>query len=198
MQTRDYIKVSSESYIHRLLKTHGWDTPVDDTSAPREPLPPDSYIALYNTDGPPEGSQEAASLAAEFGYTYRGLLGELMFPYVTSRVDIGLAINVLSKFSTAPARIHYTSLKRVAKYLRRTADWGLLYWRLPQTLLCPMSLLIPSRLIFTLLIFLPIPPTLDFLIFSPSLMPLTPTTYATNAQPLVILSSWRALPLLTV
>jgi hypothetical protein len=129
LQTRDYIKVSSESYIHRLLKTHGWDTPVDDTSAPREPLPPDSYIALYNTVGPPEGSQEAASLAAEFGYTYRGLLGELMFPYVTSRVDIGLAINVLSKFSTAPARIHYTSLKRVAKYLRRTADWGLLYWR---------------------------------------------------------------------
>jgi hypothetical protein len=52
-----------------------------------------------------------------------------MFPYVTSRIDIGLAINVLSKFSTAPARIHYLSLKRIAKYLRRTADWGLIYWR---------------------------------------------------------------------
>jgi hypothetical protein len=88
------------------LKTHGWDTPIDDTSAPREPLPPNSHIALYNTVGPPEGSKEADSLAAEFGYTYRGLLGKLMFPYVTSQVDIGLAINVLSKFLTTPARIH--------------------------------------------------------------------------------------------
>jgi hypothetical protein len=129
LQTRDYIQVSSTSYIHRLLKTHGWDTPVDTTSAPREPLPPDSYIALYNSVGPVEGSKAANALATEFGYTYRGLLGELMFPYVTSRVDIGLAITVLSKFSTAPARIHYLSLKRIAKYLRRTADWGLVYWR---------------------------------------------------------------------
>jgi hypothetical protein len=53
LQTRDYIKVSSASYIHRLLKTHGWDTPVDTSSAPREPLPPDSYISVYNTVGPP-------------------------------------------------------------------------------------------------------------------------------------------------
>jgi hypothetical protein len=130
LQTQDYVKVSSTSYIHRLLKTHGWDTPIDPSrSPPREPLPPDSYTFLFNSVGPPEGSKAADALATEFGYTYRGLLGELMFPYVTSRVDIGLAINVLSKFSTAPSRIHYLSLKRIAKYLRRTADWGLLYWR---------------------------------------------------------------------
>jgi hypothetical protein len=128
-QTRDYIQLSSESYIHRLLKTHGWDTPVEDSSPPREPLPHDSYNVLFTSVGPVEGSPEANALATEFGYTYRGLLGELMFPYVTTRIDIGLALTVLSKFSTAPARIHFISLKRIAKYLRRTAHWGLIYWR---------------------------------------------------------------------
>jgi hypothetical protein len=67
LQTWDYIKILSASYIHHLLQTHGWDTPVDDTSAPRKPLPPESYIALYNTVGPSKGSKEANSLATEFG-----------------------------------------------------------------------------------------------------------------------------------
>jgi len=31
LQTRDYIKLSAESYIRRLLKAHGWDNP-----SPRE------------------------------------------------------------------------------------------------------------------------------------------------------------------
>jgi hypothetical protein len=150
LQTQDYIKISSDSYIHRLLKTHGWDTPVDTTSAPRKPLPPDSYTILYNSVGPPKGSKAANVLMTEFRYTYRGLLGKLMFPYVTSCVDIviGLAINILSKlskFSTAPSPIHYISLKRIAKYLRRTADWGLIYWypvpntTLPHVPLNPVS-----------------------------------------------------------
>jgi hypothetical protein len=106
-------------------------------------LPPDSYTLLYNSVGPAEGTKAAAALATKFGYTYRGLLGELMFPYVTSRVDIGLAINVLSKFSTAPSRIHYLSLKRVAKYLRRTADWGLIYWRPTPNMTLPLVPLDP-------------------------------------------------------
>jgi len=28
LQTRDYIKLSAESYIRRLLKAHGWDNPL--------------------------------------------------------------------------------------------------------------------------------------------------------------------------
>jgi hypothetical protein len=129
LQTHDYIKISSESYIKCLLKTHGWDTPVDNSLVLKEPLPPDSHFTLYHSVGPSEGSPAAAALTAEYGYTYHGLLSELMYPYVSSRVDIGLALNMLSISSTASSQIHFISLKRVAKYLRRTADWGLIYWR---------------------------------------------------------------------
>ena len=43
-----------------------------------------------------------------------------MYAYVTCRPDIGYHVSTLSKFSTAPAAIHYTMLKNVARYLRRT------------------------------------------------------------------------------
>ena len=46
---------------------------------------------------------------------------------ITCRPDIGYAVITLSKFSVAPAKIHYVLLKNVAKYLRRTIDWGLIY-----------------------------------------------------------------------
>jgi hypothetical protein len=57
------------------------------------------------------------------------LLGELLYAYITARPDIGYAIATLAKFSNAPAKIHYQRLKGVAKYLRDTIDWGILYWR---------------------------------------------------------------------
>ena len=52
-----------------------------------------------------------------------------MYAYVTCRPDIGYHVTTLSKFSTAPAAIHYTMLKNFARYLRRTRSWGLIYRR---------------------------------------------------------------------
>ena len=53
----------------------------------------------------------------------------MMYCYVTCRPDIGYAITTLSKFSSAPAQIHFTLLKGVAKYLRATQSWGIYYKR---------------------------------------------------------------------
>jgi hypothetical protein len=51
------------------------------------------------------------------GFSYRTLLGEILYAYVTARPDIGYPITLLAKFSKAPARIHYIKLKRLALYL---------------------------------------------------------------------------------
>jgi hypothetical protein len=56
-------------------------------------------------------------------------LGELVYAYVVCRFDIAYAITLLSRFASAPAREHYAALRHVAKYLRRTKDWGIVYWR---------------------------------------------------------------------
>jgi len=56
------------------------------------------------------------------------LLGELLlYAYVTCRPDIGYATITLSKFSTCPHDHHFALLKKVAKYLRATKDWGIVY-----------------------------------------------------------------------
>jgi hypothetical protein len=60
-------------------------------------------------------------------FSYRSLLGELLYAYVTARPDIGYAITTLSKFATAPAKMHYQRLKGLALYLCSTINWGIIY-----------------------------------------------------------------------
>ena len=132
-QTRDYVKISCERYIRRVLKTHMWDvegnSKIDpsSSSARTTPMSPDSLTQVYADVGHPEGTIEYADLASKMGFAYRTLLGELLYAYITCRPDIGYAVITLSKFCIAPAKIHYDLLKNVAKYLCRTIDWGLIY-----------------------------------------------------------------------
>ena len=56
-------------------------------------------------------------------------MGELLYAYVICRLDIGYAITLLAKFSKAPHDRHYSALKGIAKYLRKTKNWGLIYWQ---------------------------------------------------------------------
>ena len=81
-------------------------------------------------DGSPrEGSPEYAAIATAAGFSYRSVLGALIYAYVVARPDIGYAVTTLARFSDHPAKIHYDALRRVARYLRITKNWGLLYWR---------------------------------------------------------------------
>ena len=96
-----------------------------DGNKPIAPLAPDCIKTMYSDDGPKEGTVEHTVLEKQQGFGYRTLLGEMMYAYVTCRLDIGYAITTLSKFSTAPSTYHYGLLKSVAKYLRKTRSWGI-------------------------------------------------------------------------
>ena len=127
-QHDDCIKLSCEKYIDRVLTTHGWATPsLPQSSKPTIPIPTDAVTTLYQHHGPAEGTSEHMALVAKYGFAYRTLLGELLYAYVTCRPDIGYATITLSKFSTCPHDHHFALLKKVAKYLRATKDWGIVY-----------------------------------------------------------------------
>ena len=129
-QTKDYIKVGAESYIDRMLQTHGWDAPGKHESDPNPvPLRDSSVNRLMNLQGPPEKSPEAKQLAIDNGFSYRNVLGELIYAYVICRLDIGYAVCFLARFSDAPHDEHYKALKQVCRYLRATKSWGILYKR---------------------------------------------------------------------
>jgi hypothetical protein len=78
--------------------------------------------------GPAEGTLEHRELEAGVGFGYCQVLGELVYAYVVCELDIGFAITLLLKFTSAPAREHYLALKNIVRYLCRTKDWGIVYW----------------------------------------------------------------------
>ena len=127
-QYDDSIVLSCERYIDRLLTTHGWTEPSDaHLSSHATPLHTDAINSVYANPGFPEGSPEHSALTRASGFSYRTLLGELLYAYVTCRPDIGYSTITLSKFSTCPHSTHFNLLKKVAKYLRATKDWGIIY-----------------------------------------------------------------------
>ena len=131
-QSKQYIRIYSTDYIDRLLARHGWVTPSTTDDCPsftKEPMSSPTYKQIDSEVGPPEHSSEGIALTHASGFSYRQLLGELIYVYVTCRLDIGFALTKLAQYSQHPAPIHFNALKHVALYLRSTKSWGIMYWR---------------------------------------------------------------------
>jgi hypothetical protein len=131
LQTRDYIKLFCETYVDRVLLTHGWAAPGTNESDRRDrvPISPAPITSLVLLQGPAETTPVHKQLENDVGFSYRQVLGDLIYAYVIFHVDNGYAVTFLARFSQAPVREHYYALKNVVRYLRRTKDWGLMYWR---------------------------------------------------------------------
>ena len=132
-QSSSLTTISCSKYIKRVLTTHGWDKGRDELPPDKDfkavPFSPDVVPSLYKEIGPVEHTPDHAELEKKQGFSFRSLLGELMYAYVTARPDIGYHVVTLSKFAGSPAAVHYTTLKNVARYLRRTHFWGIVYRR---------------------------------------------------------------------
>ncbi|GAX10430.1 hypothetical protein FisN_21Lu161 [Fistulifera solaris] len=141
------IEISAKDYIGRVMQTHGWMTPsTHPTTVPQSPIPADSIPLIYENIGPPESSPDHAALETKHGFKFRSLLGELLYTYVTCRPDVGYALVTLSKFAAYPHDVHFTLLKDIARYLRETSDWGIVFHKpaptpslpvIPRTFLAP-------------------------------------------------------------
>jgi hypothetical protein len=84
------IALHCDTYIQRLLRSHGWSHPTDQEhqAAPREPLTSSCVKDFYKVTGPDEGVPDALALAHKQGLGYCTLLGELLYAYTTCRPDI--------------------------------------------------------------------------------------------------------------
>ena len=130
-QTRDYVKVHCRSYIDRILTSHMWNVGPPNASPHTliEPLSPTTLKQLDDNIGPLKHTAAALDLENTIGFSYRSLLGELIYAYTVCRLDIGYAVTKLARYLASSSPIHYLALKRVCRYLRQTKDWGLMYWR---------------------------------------------------------------------
>jgi hypothetical protein len=132
-QTQQYIQITCESYIDKFLTHYGWSSAAvhESSEKPIEPLAFSTIPQLF-ADYDSNANADANALL-EFetaaGFAYRSVLGAIIYIYVVARIDIGFAVTLLARFSDHPSKIHFDSLRRLARYLRMTKDWGLLYWR---------------------------------------------------------------------
>ena len=130
-QSRDFIEISCSNYIDRIMTSHGWETDrrMQPSNKPLSPLPTEVLTHLQNHKGPIEGTKEHRELQDKMGFSYRTLLGEMMFAYVSCRPDIGYAVTLMSKYGSNPSQFHYSQLKNIARYLRSTKHWGIKFSR---------------------------------------------------------------------
>jgi hypothetical protein len=59
--------------------------------------------------------------------SHASAVGNLMYAMVCTRPDIAHAVGVLSRYMSKLGKEHWTSVKRVFRYLRGTSNDGLCY-----------------------------------------------------------------------
>jgi Reverse transcriptase (RNA-dependent DNA polymerase) len=130
-QTREYIQISCTTYIEQMLAAHGWSKPAigEDGDKPIEPLSDTMVNEMQNATGHLEGTAEHKALEKDMQFNYRNVVGELVWVFIVARIDLAFSAALLTRFSSAPARVHYRACKRLQRYLRMTKDWGLIFWR---------------------------------------------------------------------
>ena len=60
---------------------------------------------------------------------YRSAVGSLLYVSTGTRPYIAFAVSMVAKFSSKPTKQHWQGVKRILRYLKGTADLGLLYRR---------------------------------------------------------------------
>jgi hypothetical protein len=127
-QTRDYLKISCEIYIDKIVSHHGWQN----EKAADRPVPmrnDAAYQATLELATAPETEKEQRELEKAMGFSYRQAIGELIFALTICRPDIAVPVIKLSQYSSRPAPEHYKAVKAVFVYLNATREDGLVYWR---------------------------------------------------------------------
>ena len=128
-QSRYYIKLSNAVYIRKILKNHPWIN--TEPPAGSFPLPMKSdndYIRQLET-AEPLSEKDRIDLETELGFSYRQAIGEIIYALVTCRPDISYAAIKLSQYSANPAKIHYSAVKDIYRYLKATMNEGIYFWR---------------------------------------------------------------------
>jgi histone deacetylase 1/2 len=77
-------------------------------------------------------------LSSDDATEYRSLVGELQYLTIT-RPDLSYSINRVCQFLHAPRDSHMTAVKRILRYLRHTAQFGLHFRSHPSTVLAAFS-----------------------------------------------------------
>jgi hypothetical protein len=132
MQTRDYIKISSKSFIDKICEKYliSWMQNFTSTDDRPTPLPTDlTWFKKFNAAVGDPDAKVQAKLAKKMQMTYRCGVGELIWAMTTTRPDVAFASVKLSQANSAPDEHHYHGVKHALMYLYSTRDDCIYFWR---------------------------------------------------------------------
>ena len=84
-------------------------------------LPIQSNAKLSETQSP----STEAEIAEMSRVPYTSAVGSIIYAMTCSRPDVAFALSMVSRYQGNPGRAHWTAVKNILKYLRRTKDWVL-------------------------------------------------------------------------
>jgi deoxyuridine 5'-triphosphate nucleotidohydrolase len=130
MQSRNFIKLYNRTYIEKILIRHDWihNEKQYQHSFPTPMLSDNDYQRKLETQPTPT-EKEIKQMESNMGFGYRQAIGELIYAMVTCRPDISYSVIKLSQYSTRPTQIHFDAIKNIYRYLNKTKDEGIHYWR---------------------------------------------------------------------
>ena len=104
------IFLSQSKYAKNLVKNFG----LESASSIRTPMSPNVKLTVDLL-----GKSVDSSL-------YRSMIGSLLY-FTASRPNISYSVGVCARYQANPKESHMTALKRIIKYVKTTADFGVWY-----------------------------------------------------------------------
>ena len=109
-RTPNRLKLSQEYYVEKILRKfeHFDCKPVSTPYDPRSQLKKNREHGVGQIE-------------------YAQIIGSLMYLMNCTRPDIAYAVGRLSRYTQSPNQDHWTTIRRVLKYLRGTINYGLCF-----------------------------------------------------------------------
>jgi hypothetical protein len=121
---KQIVMLSQTHYIDKIIERVG----LQDANPVSTPLDPNVNLEVEETEG--DNDQEIDDRASS---TYAKAIGSLMYAAIGTRPDIAFAVHLLARFTKSPKPKHWTAVKRVFRYLKKTREYSLTYGGSDQT-----------------------------------------------------------------
>ncbi|GJX31053.1 retrotransposon protein, putative, ty1-copia subclass [Tanacetum coccineum] len=113
------LKVSQSGYVQKILNNYR----VDNGKSVSVPLGAHFKVSLKDCSSNDWDVERMSKVP------YANAVGSLMYLMVCTRPDIAYVVSIVSRYLTNPGKNHWEAVKWILKYLKGTADVGLVYGR---------------------------------------------------------------------
>ena len=111
-RSRRLIGLSQDTYIDKVLKRFNME------EAKKEFLPMSHGIHLSKSQCPTTTDERDHMSKV----SYVSAVGSIMYAMISTRPDVSYALSIISRYQSDPGESHWTAVKNILKYLRRTKN----------------------------------------------------------------------------